>query len=154
MIRPSSATKSNLEAASEETKRIMIFGTFDIVHKGHEHFFKQARALAKNPFLIVSIARDANVKRIKGRAPRRTQSQRASVVKASELVDKVVIGGAKDHIPHIIKQRPDIIALGYDQTAYVLGLRSALKKAGLVPKIIRLKAYKPHKYKTSLIDRP
>ncbi len=139
-------------------KRVMVFGTFDIVHKGHEHFFKQARRLVNTgklpyskAFLIVSIARDSNVKRIKSRTPRRTQSQRASAVKTNPLVDKVVIGGARDHIPHIVKQQPDIIALGYDQTAYVDGLRAALKEAGLKVKIIRLKSHKPHKYKTSII---
>ena len=47
--------------------RIMVFGTFDGIHRGHLHFFKQARGLVKNPYLIVSVARDVNVKRIKGR---------------------------------------------------------------------------------------
>ena len=45
--------------------RIMVFGTFDGLHEGHLDFFKQARQLSKNPFLIVSIARDKNVKIIK-----------------------------------------------------------------------------------------
>lgn len=141
--------------------RVMVFGTFDIVHKGHQHFFEQARALVESlprnkkglskAFLIVSIARDSNVLRIKGRAPRHTQQQRRDAVKASPIVDKVVIGAAGDHMPHIIKEKPDIIALGYDQTAYVSGLRKALKLAGLNTKVIRLKSHKPHLYKTSLL---
>jgi cytidyltransferase-like protein len=45
---------------------VMVFGTFDFLHKGHLNFFKQARSLAKNPYLIASVARDYNVKRIKG----------------------------------------------------------------------------------------
>ena len=135
--------------------RVMIFGTFDIVHKGHKHLFEQARALAKKtqPFLIVSIARDKNVERIKGRAPRHTQHQRLTTVAKIVGVDKVILGAVGDHIPHIIKEKPNIIALGYDQTAYVRGLRAALKTAGLKTKIVRLKPHKPHLYKTSIIQQ-
>ena len=42
-------------------KRIMVFGTFDGLHKGHLNFFKQAKNFAENSFLIVSVARDKNV---------------------------------------------------------------------------------------------
>ena len=41
----------------------MVFGTFDILHQGHLDFFKQARKLVANPFLVVSVARDVNVKK-------------------------------------------------------------------------------------------
>ena len=51
--------------ADKNTKRIMIFGTFDIVHEGHADLFRQARALASNPYLIVSVARDTGAERIK-----------------------------------------------------------------------------------------
>ena len=67
--------------------KIMAFGTFDLLHKGHLDFFKQARLIAKRPYLIVSVARDVNVKRIKGRPPSFTQSQRLKKVKACKLVD-------------------------------------------------------------------
>lgn len=133
--------------------RIMVFGTFDMVHPGHRNFFKQARALAKNPFLIVSIARSGNANRIKGYKPSRSETARAKLVKSIASVDKVVLGGLKDHLPHITKERPDIIALGYDQTAYVAGLRTGLKKAGLKTQVIRLKPHKPNIYKTSLLNK-
>lgn len=129
----------------------MAFGTFDVLHKGHEHFFRQARKLAVRPFLIVSVARDKNVARIKGRQPRRSERQRLKTVGEHPLVDLAVLGGAGDHIPHIVLQKPDIIALGYDQRDYIKGLKADLKKRGLDVKIVRLKPHKPHKYKTSLI---
>ncbi len=132
-------------------KRIMIFGTFDMVHKGHENLFMQARALAKDPFLIVSIARDKNVIKIKGKPPANSESARKKMIKDNQLVDKVVLGGINDHIPHIIIEKPDIIALGYDQRAYVRGLKSQLESSGLITKVIRLKPFKPEKYKTSLL---
>lgn len=132
----------------------MVFGTFDIVHEGHKHFFKQARQLAsksQTPFLIVSIARDKNVAKIKSLQPRHSEKQRLAVVAKTEGVDKAVLGGVNNYINHIVKENPDVIALGYDQVAYVGSLQADLKAAGLHTKIVRLKAHKPHLYKTSII---
>ena len=129
----------------------MLFGTFDLIHPGHRHFFQQARSLAKNSFLIVSLARDKNSTRIKGKIPSSGESDRLKRIKALPEVDKAVLGAIGDHIPHIVKERPEIIALGYDQSAYVGGLRSALAAAGLKVKIVRMKPHLPNKYKTSII---
>jgi len=129
----------------------MVFGTFDILHKGHLDFFKQARKLAKNPYLIVSIARDINVRKIKSRAPRNNEKKRLLKVRQSDLVDKAVLGGVKSYIGHILKEEPSIIALGYDQSAYTTGLKQLLGKKGLKVIIKRLKSYKPHLYKSSLL---
>lgn len=129
----------------------MIFGTFDGLHPGHLNLFKQARSLAKFPHLIVSIARDLNVKRIKKIKPRLSERKRMLLVKKNSLVDRVVLGGVQNHLPHIIKERPDIIALGYDQKDYVKNLKILLKKAGLSVKIVRLRAFKPKIYKNRLL---
>lgn len=133
------------------SKRIMVFGTFDIIHPGHRHFFKQAKALAKNSYLIVSIALDKNVQRIKNHKPDNNQKTRLRNIANLPEVDEAILGGLKDHIPHILKAKPDIIALGYDQTAYVKGLKQELTAAGLQTKIVRLAPHKPHIYKTSII---
>jgi len=132
--------------------RIMVFGTFDVLHKGHLHFFKQARALSRNPYLIVSVARNINVKKIKGREPKNSEKKRLTIVRASKLVDKAVLGGLKNHIPHILKEKPKIIALGYDQKTYVSNLKKDLTKRGLNVKIKRLKAYKRNLYKSSILN--
>jgi len=129
----------------------MVFGTFDGLHKGHLHFFRQARKLASRPFLIVSVARDKNVLKIKGRLPFLSERKRAALVKKSELVDKVVLSGREDHIPHIVKEKPEIIALGYDQKAYIKNLASDLKKRGILVEIFRLKSYKEKIYKNNLL---
>lgn len=133
----------------------MVFGTFDIVHPGHINFFEQARTLAgkRDPYLIVSLARDKNVLRIKGKAPQSGERIRLTKIKSIKEVDRAILGALGNHLPHIIKEQPDIIALGYDQNAYVKGLRIALKNAGLTVKIVRLKPYFPNKYKTSLIRK-
>lgn len=130
--------------------RIMVFGTFDVIHKGHEHFFGQARALAPDPYLIVSVARDAVASRIKGFTPRHHESERLAAAVAHPLVDKAVVGDEIGYLQHIQAEKPDIIALGYDQHGeFVDGLEECLRSAGLTAKIVRLAAYKPDVYKTS-----
>ncbi len=131
--------------------RIMVFGTFDVLHKGHINFFKQARSLSRDPYLIVSVARDINIKKIKGRKPINSEKKRLIAVRASKLVDKAVLGGLKHHFPHIIKEKPQIIALGYDQKNYTANLKRHLTKLGLRVKIERLKAFKPKIYKSSIL---
>ena len=131
----------------------MVFGTFDGLHKGHLNFFWQARELAKNSFLIVSIARDKNVLKIKGNFPFLPEKKRMILIKRSKLADKVVLSGIKNHITHIVKENPDIIALGYDQVAYVKNLKKDLKNKGILIKIIRLKPYNEKIYKNRLLNK-
>ncbi len=134
----------------------MVFGTFDGVHKGHLDFFKQAKKLAQKSFLIVSVARDQNVLKIKGQLPIFNEKKRMALIKKYKIVDRVVLAGMKNHIPHIIKARPAIIALGYDQKAYVRNLKKDLKnrdKKGILIKIVRLKPYKENIYKNKLLQR-
>ena len=129
----------------------MAFGTFDGLHEGHLHFFKQAKNFIKNSFLIVSIARDKNVLRIKGKYPDKNERARMALVKKCKLIDQVVLSGAEDHLPHIIKMRPDIITLGYDQKAYVPNLKKDLKNKGVLVRVVRLKPYKEKIYKNHLL---
>ena len=138
-------------AGKKRQTRIMVFGTFDGLHQGHLNFFKQAKQLTKNSFLIVSVARNKNVKKIKGKIPYLNEKKRMILVKKSNIVDKVVLGGLDEHLPHILKERPDIIALGYDQTFYVKDLKKDLKNKGFLIKIVRLKPYKKHIFKNHLL---
>lgn len=139
--------------SKSEPTRIMVFGTFDVIHKGHLHFFRQARKLARHPYLIVSVARDSNVRRIKGRKPSRNQKQRLAAVKEILSTDLAVLGAAAHYLDHIVKARPRIIALGYDQEAYTENLSAKLAEKGLAVKVIRLKAYKPDIFKSSILLR-
>ena len=140
-------------AAPEVT--VMIFGTFDMIHKGHENFFEQARALAVRPRLVVSVARDTSVVRIKGMVPRVGEEKRCAALARHPLVDEVVLGDAQGYIQHISAVKPDIIALGYDQEGeYVEHLERDIRTAGLDTRIVRLHSFEPEIYKTfKLIGR-
>jgi len=106
--------------------------------------------LAANPFLIVSVARDINVKKIKSQKTSFNEKARLKIIKRLKLVDHALLGGVKNYIAHIKKVSPHIIALGYDQTAYVKNLKADLKRSGLKTKVLRLKAFYPKIYKSSL----
>ena len=130
----------------------MVFGTFDGLHQGHLNFFKQARGSGQRSFLIVSVARDRNVRKIKKRRPFLNEKKRMALIRKSRLADRVVLSGIGNHMPHIIKERPDIIALGYDQKGiYTKNLKNNLKKEGLWVKIIRLKPYRHKIFKSHLL---
>ncbi len=133
--------------------RILVFGTFDILHEGHVDFFQQARALAPNPYLMVSIARDTNVARIKQVSPHFLETQRLAAVQGLALVDEAMLGAVEDYLAHIVELRPDIIALGYDQVHYTDGLADKLRERGLDVRIKRLESFHPERYKSSIIKK-
>lgn len=126
----------------------MAFGTFDILHPGHINFLRQAKKYGN---LIVIIARDKTVKQVKGRLPKHGEKQRLEAIKGLNLADKAVLGGLGNKYAVIRKYKPEIIALGYDQIYFIDRLKDELKKLKLKIKIIRLKSFAPHKYKTSII---
>jgi FAD synthetase len=132
-------------------KKVMVFGVFDLLHPGHISFLKQAKKLGS--FLIVSVARDVNVKKIKGKKPIFDEKKRMAHVKQLKLAKKVVLGGIKDPWPHIKKEKPDIIALGYDQGSFVRNLPEQLRKHKIQAKVIRLKSFRPEVFKSSIIRK-
>lgn len=128
---------------------VITFGTFDHFHAGHESYLKQARALGD--YLIVIIARDETVQRIKGRLPDHTERIRMDRVKKSGLADKVVCGKHGDKYDVIRRFKPDIIALGYDQFTFTFRLEKFLIDEKLNAKVVRMTPYRPDMYKTSLL---
>jgi FAD synthetase len=133
--------------------KIMLFGTFDGLHEGHLNFFKQARNLAENVFLIACIARDKNVFKIKNKKTIFLENKRKNLVKKCNLIDKVVLGSLNDYLAQILKEKPDIIALGYDQKVFVKELKNYIKQKKLNIKIVRLKSHKQNIYKNSLLNK-
>ncbi|MCD6109924.1 adenylyltransferase/cytidyltransferase family protein [bacterium] len=130
-------------------KIVMAFGTFDGFHAGHEFFLKRACKLGNQ--LIVVVARDNTVKNVKGQYPSFDERQRMQQVKDSQIADKVILGYDNDKYKAIKKYRPSIIALGYDQFVFTYKLNKMIIDESMDTKIIRLDAYEPDIYKSSLI---
>jgi len=131
-------------------KKVLVAGTFDIIHPGHLSFLNQAKK--RGDFLIVIVARDKTVEKIKKHTPKRNEKTRVKNLQQLKITDKVILGDLVDHYKVIETIKPDFICLGYDQKAFTKNLKREIKLLGLQPKIIRLKAYQPKKYKSSLMN--
>lgn len=134
-------------------KKVLVFGTFDLLHPGHVNFLRQAKK--HGDFLIAVIACDHTVKRLKGFCPYFNEKERLKKVKSLKITDKVILGkhNLQKKYDIIEKIKPDVICLGYDQQFFINDLPKVLKKLKLKTKIIRLKPFKPRQYKSSIIKK-
>jgi FAD synthetase len=128
---------------------VMVFGTFDILHPGHLYLIREAKRYGDKLFAV--IARDTTVIELKGKAPAHNERERLKKVHSLPFVNHAILGSKKNRFSLIEKIRPDILCLGYDQHYFTEELDKELKKINLTAKIIRLKAYKENRYKSSLI---
>lgn len=135
----------------EKKTRVMVFGTFDYLHAGHENLFIQARELGDE--IVAIIARDKTVRNIKGETPDHNEKERLENLKNTGWAEMVFLGNPKDKTKVIKEYRPDIIALGYDQFAFTYRLEKFLMDIKLDAKIVRLKPYRPDMYKSSIIKK-
>jgi FAD synthetase len=139
-----------------EKKRVMVFGTFDLLHPGHLNFFRQAKKIGD--FLIVSVGRDKNIKKFKGFLPVHKERIRLNNIKKLSVVNKAFLASLNNPWLHIMREKPAIIALGYDQKIYVdkgsiKRFKKLLVQKGLDCKVIRLKSFRPGVYKSSIIRK-
>ncbi len=121
-------------------KKVLAAGKFDILHLGHVAYLEQARELAgEDGELVVVIARDETILHERGAPPVFPQEQRRRLVESLRVVSRAVIGyPTRDHSQIVEKERPDIIALGYDQEVNVEQLQNQIQQRGLDVKIVRL----------------
>lgn len=129
-------------------KTVLVTGTYDFIHPGHLWFFEQAKK--RGDKLVVVVARDATVKKVKGRLPHHSERERLTMVRSVATVDTAVLGKVGDKLAIVEKIHPDIICLGYDQRAFTHNLRDELKERGLHVRVVRLRSYKPTSYKSSI----
>lgn len=133
-------------------KKVIVFGTFDILHPGHLDFFRQAKKFGD--FLVVIVARDSNVKKIKGQNPLHSETLRLREIKKNKLINKVLLGNERDRYLILAEEKPKVICLGYDQKVDEKKLQEKLEAYGLErTKVFRLKAYSPEKYKSSILKK-
>ena len=118
-----------------ESKKVLVVGTWDLLHPGHISFLWEAKKLGK---VYVIVAKDTNVAKSKGRPPIIPEMQRAEVLKNLKPVDHVVIGDEVDFLKPVAEIKPDIILLGPDEKYSEEKLREELAERGLGPIIIRI----------------
>ena len=126
------------------TVRVVCAGTFDHLHPGHINFLNQAKALGSE--LIVIVARDKTVRRIKGITPDHDERRRKHDVERAGIADRVVLGNEDEDIFSILHiLSPDIVALGYDQRIS----EEKITKRFPGCRVIRLEPFHPEKFKSS-----
>ncbi len=87
-------------------------GCFDILHRGHIEYLKEA---AKIGSLVVGLNSDASVKRLKGETrPINNQEDRKAMLLALRCVDEVIIFDEDTPLELIKKVNPDIVTKGGD----------------------------------------
>lgn len=132
-------------------KKVILFGTFDGIHPGHENLFQQALELGDELHLVIAL--DETVTNIKGRPPKYNQYKRLEAAKNHPLVTSARLGHRDDKYSVIEEIQPDIIALGYDQRNFIDQLQSELDQREIKVIIHRLEPYHPEKFKSSIINR-
>jgi len=114
-------------------KKVLCFGTFDILHKGHREFLIDAKE--KGDFLIVIVIHDDAVYENKKSFPKNNQKIRALNLKKLGMADKIIgTSNNKDNNIKLIKKlNPNTIVLGYDQKSkFISLLKNEFKKTKFI----------------------
>lgn len=95
-------------------KKIIVNGTFDLLHVGHIELLEYAKSLGNQ--LLVCIDSDSRVKELKGESrPINTQDDRIKMLGALRCVDLVWVFDTKEKlIEQIELYQPDIMVKGSD----------------------------------------
>ncbi len=122
-------------------------GCFDLLHGGHIHLFREAKALGD--VLIVALNSDASIRRLKGPArPIFPLSERFEVLSALESIDYLTSFSQDTPQKTIAALLPDVLVKGGDWGADEIVGRAEVEGAG--GKVVRV-AYLPGRSSTNII---
>ncbi|MGF3523064.1 MAG: adenylyltransferase/cytidyltransferase family protein [Candidatus Bathyarchaeia archaeon] len=131
-------------AAEPKGKKVVLAsGVFDLLHLGHVRFLEEAKkAGGENAELVVIIARDSTVEKMKNVKPVMSENQRRALVEALKVVDEAVLGFEQFDIGEVIEKiKPDVIALGYDQRSMEEQVKNYIEKHNLKIKVVRVSKF-------------
>jgi cytidyltransferase-like protein len=135
----------------ETLKVVLVGGVFDILHPGHISTLKAAKSYGD--ILIVIIATTSTAIKIKrNRIIYHSEELRKELVSALSFVDLALIGKEGTLFDTVEYVKPDIIALGYDQTHTEKYISENCKIRNIDTQVIRLNTPIP-KSKSSEIKK-
>lgn len=110
-------------------------GVFDVLHRGHVVLLAAARA--EGDALVVGLNSDASVRRLKGPArPITGERDRAYVLGALEMVDRVVLFDEDTPLALITALEPDVLAKGADYASdAIVGADVVTARGGRVVRV-------------------
>jgi glycerol-3-phosphate cytidylyltransferase len=94
-------------------KRVITFGTFDLLHLGHLTILERARNLGD--WLVVGVSTDALNLSKKGRPPVQGEKERMRIVRALRVVDEVFAEESLEFKREYLERyRADVLVMGED----------------------------------------
>jgi rfaE bifunctional protein nucleotidyltransferase chain/domain len=124
-------------------------GCFDLLHRGHIHTLREAKACGD--ILIVAINSDRSVRGLKGPGrPVLPEADRVEIIGALEMVDYVILFDEPDPYRMIATLKPTVLAKGGDWSAEeIIGSDIVTQNGGRVVVIPYLKGFST----TEIIER-
>jgi FAD synthetase len=121
---------------------VLVGGVFDLIHPGHIHTLKAAKS--HGDVLVVVVARTSTAMTInKERKIYHNENMRRELVSSLSFVDLAIIGKEGTLYDTVEYVRPDIIALGYDQTHSEKDVAYNCQTRNLNVRVIRLNTPMP-----------
>jgi cytidyltransferase-like protein len=128
---------------------VLVGGVFDLLHSGHIHTLKTAKALGD--VLVTVVATDTTVSSVKkNRKIYHDEKSRLELVSSIHFVDKAIIGRKRSIYETVEFVKPDIIALGYDQFHDEKTMKKNCLERGIKLEVVRLSSPVPQ-LKSSVI---
>ena len=129
------------EMQNSSLKIVLAGGVFDIIHPGHINTLNAAKKLGD--ILVVVVATDKTAIKMKKREPLHSAQLRQELVSSLTMVDLCIIGDKEDIFKTVDLVKPQIIALGYDQTHQEKSIIEGCKKIHLDVTVARLESPRP-----------
>jgi cytidyltransferase-like protein len=135
LVEKSDPTK--LTFIGRDVLKVVLVGVFDLIHPGHIHTLRAAKA--EGDVLVVVVARQSTAQKIKKfRKIYHDEKLRKDLVTSLNFVDLALIGKEGTLYDTVEYVKPNVIALGYDQAHSEKDIAENCKKRNLNVQVIRL----------------
>jgi FAD synthetase len=131
------------------TKKVVVWGTFDMLHEGHLEFLKNASSYGE---LYVIVVPDEVVMNNKHHLPAQNHFKRKEKLERLDFVKRVYIDCVEYGLESIEIINPDYFCVGYDQlTVWEDVLSNLFDSKNINAEIIRLNIYANGLHTTDII---
>lgn len=149
--KPTQIICSLSELGRSKIKVVFVGGVFDLLHPGHIHTLKSAKSYGDVLVVVVATTSTA-LKLKKNRNIYHDEKHRRELVASLSFVDLSLIGKEGTLYDTVSFVKPDIIALGYDQSHNEKEIQKNCLERGIKLDVIRLSSPIPE-IKSTLIKR-
>jgi D-beta-D-heptose 7-phosphate kinase/D-beta-D-heptose 1-phosphate adenosyltransferase len=142
-----------IDIIKRENKKIVFTnGCFDIIHRGHVEYLRQARNFGD--FLVIGLNSDKSVNQLKGDPrPYNNEIDRAEILNNLRSVDMVTLFEEDTPLKLITELRPDILVKGGDYSIdTIVGAEEVINWGGEVKVIQFLEGYGTSQLIKKIVD--